>query len=148
MDRIDRQILNLIQGSFPVVEQPYRAIAKHVGVSEEEVINRIRKLKEEGIIRRIGAVFDRGKLGFVSALCAARVPDEKVTAFVAAVNACPGVTHNYRRGDEYNIWFTISARSEEEIGRSLAEIREKTGVADIMSMRAARTFKIDVNFIL
>ena len=148
MDGIDRQILNLIQGSFPMVEEPYRAIAGRVGVSEEEAIDRIRKLKEDGIIRRIGAVFDPGKLGFVSALCAARVPDEKVAAFAAAVNACPGVTHNYRRNDEYNIWFTVTARSEEEIGRCIAVVREKTGVADIMSMRAVRTFKIDVNFIL
>jgi len=148
MDEIDRQILNLIQESFPIVEEPFKVIAEHVGVSEEEAIERIGKLKEEAIIRRIGAVFDPGRLGFVSTLCAARVPAEKVASFVAWVNACPGVTHNYRRNDEYNIWFTLTARSEEGIGNLIANIIEMTGVADILSLRAARTFKINVNFIL
>lgn len=148
MDRINRRILNLVQADFPVIEEPFRAIAEHAGVSEEEAIDRVRRLKEEGIIRRIGAVFDPGKLGFVSTLCAARVPEEKLKAFVAAINACPGITHNYRRNHEYNIWFTFTARNEDELRESIAGIREKTGVTDIVSMRAARTFKINVNFLL
>lgn len=146
MDSTDRQILNLIQADFPVVEEPFRAIAEHVGLSEKEAIERVRKLKEAGIIRRIGAVFDPGKLGFASTLCAARVPEENVKAFVAVLNACPGITHNYRRNHEYNIWFTFTAGSEDELSESIAGIKERTGVVDIVSMRAVRTFKINVNF--
>jgi DNA-binding Lrp family transcriptional regulator len=146
MDDLDKKILNFIQTKFPVAPEPYRLIGEKIGLSEDEVIERIRKMKEDGIIRRIGAVFDSGKLGFVSTLCAARVPEKEVKRFVDVVNTCPGVTHNYRRNHEYNIWFTFIAPDEETQQRALAEIAEKTGVRDILSMKAVRTFKINASF--
>jgi len=103
-------------------------------------------MKDEGIIRRIGAVFDGTKLGRVSTLCAARVPEEQIDNFVAVVNANKNVTHNYRRNNEYNIWFTVSAASADELENFLREIKEKTGVTDILDMRAIRTFKINASF--
>ena len=83
--------------------------------------------KEEGIIRRIGAVFDLRRLGFASTLCAARVPEDQDQGIRGKiVNACPGVTHNYRRDDQYNIWFTLIAPGEEELAaETLAEIKSK-----------------------
>ncbi len=146
MDAIDKKILNLIQKEFPVVAEPFKVIGALAGVSEDEALERVRRLKEAGIIRRIGAVFEPKKLGYVSTLCAARVPAENVGTFVEAVNAYPGVTHNYRRNHEYNIWFTFIAPSEETLERSLAEIRERTGITDILSLRAVRTFKVDASF--
>ena len=110
------------------------------------MIDRIGRLREKGIIRRIGAVFDLRKLGFVSTLCAARVPEEKMAAFVKTVNDCPGVTHNYRRNHDYNVWFTVIAAGEDELSRLLVEIKEKSGIADIISLRAVRTFKINARF--
>jgi DNA-binding Lrp family transcriptional regulator len=103
-------------------------------------------LKEGGIIRRIGAVFDSKKMGYASTLCAARVPKEKLKKFVAVVNSYAGVTHNYRRSHEYNVWFTFIAPDKETLNRCLAEIRDKTGVTEIISMTATRTFKIDATF--
>lgn len=146
MDSIDKKILNIIQKEFPVVAEPFKEVAERVGVSEDEVLERISRLKQEGIIRRIGAVFDSKKMGFVSTLCAARVPEDTLKDFVRVVNSYPGVTHNYRRSHEYNVWFTFIAPDEGTLQKSLAEIRDRTGIADIISMSAVRTFKIDASF--
>jgi DNA-binding Lrp family transcriptional regulator len=146
MDDIDKKILNIIQRNFPLVEAPFRAVAEKAGIGEDEALERIGIMKQAGVIRRIGAIFDSRKLGFVGALCAARVPDDKLKAFVEVVNAYPGVTHNYRRRHEYNVWFTFIATSDEDLKKNLAEIRDRTGIPDILDMRASRTFKIDASF--
>lgn len=146
MDQIDKKILNIIQTGFPVEAEPFKVLGEQIGIGEDEVLERIRKLKETGIIRRIGAVFDTLKLGFASTLCAARVPEEKLKKFVEIVNSCPGVTHNYRRSHEYNVWFTLIAPTKEELKKTLAEISEKTGIAEILDMPVNRKFKIDASF--
>ena len=146
MDDIDKKILNLLQKDFPIAEQPFLIIAGQCGVSEDEVIGRIQKMKDKGIIRRIGAVFNGTKLGRVSTLCAARVPEDKMDVFVRTLNADKGVTHNYRRDNEYNIWFTVSSENAEELEKFLTDVKENTGVADVLDMRAVRTFKIDASF--
>jgi siroheme decarboxylase len=146
MDDTDRKLLNLIQQDFPIAAEPFAEVAVRVGIGEAELLERVGSLKEEGIIRRIGAVFDLRRLGFASTLCAARVPEEAVRKFVEIVNASPGVTHNYRRDDEYNIWFTLIAPGEEELAEWLAGIKRETGIDDILSLRATRTFKINARF--
>jgi DNA-binding Lrp family transcriptional regulator len=146
MDAIDRKLLNLIQENFPITVAPFADVATRLGIDEADVLDRIGRLREEGIIRRIGAVFDLRKLGFVSTLCAARVPEEKMAAFVMTVNDCPEVTHNYRREHEYNVWFTLIASDEEVLAATLAEIKKKTEIEDILSLRAVRTFKINARF--
>ena len=95
-------------------------MAGRLGIDEAELLERIGRLKEQGIIRRIGAVFDLRKLGFASTLCAARVPEEQVGNSSGSSMPVPGVTHNYRRDDEYNIWFTLIAPGEEESLEALA----------------------------
>ena len=111
----DRTVLNLIQSDFPLTSRPYRTIAEKVGLTEKAVIQILKRLKKEGIIRRIGGNFVPEKLGYVSTLCAAKVPAERVEAFSEAVNSYPGVTHNYQRDNEFNIWFTFIERSMERI---------------------------------
>lgn len=146
MDDIDRKLLNLIQEDFPIAAAPFAQVAAGLGISGDEVLERIGKLKEKGIIRRIGAVFDLKRLGFASTLCAARVPEEQVGAFVARVNAFPGVTHNYRRDHDFNVWFTLIAPNEAELAEALDTIRQETGIQDLLSLRATRTFKINARF--
>ncbi len=146
MDNVDKKILNLLQTDFPVTEEPYKEIGEKIGLDEDEVLRRVKALKDEKIIRRIGAIFDLRKLGYASTLCAARVPEDRIDKFVQIVNGYAGVTHNYRRNHEYNFWFTFIAPSEDDLQASIEEIKEKTGVHDILSMRAVRTFKIDATF--
>jgi siroheme decarboxylase len=146
MDEIDKKILNILQKEFPLARQPFLTVGQRCGISEEETIRRVRKMKEDGIIRRIGAVFEGAKLGRVSALCAARVLEEKIDNFVDVVNANKNVTHNYRRDNEYNIWFTVNAATQEDLKAFLKDVKKKTGVEDILEMRAVRTFKINATF--
>lgn len=146
LDDTTRALLNRIQSNFPITPRPYRDIGADLGLSEEEVIERVRRLKSENIIRRIGGNFVPGKLGFVSTLCAARVPENRIEAFSKIVNAYPGVTHNYVRENAYNVWFTFIAPSMSLIDRYLEEIRNKSGVTDIINLPATHVFKIRARF--
>ena len=146
MDDIDRDILNIIQSGFPVKSRPFMEIGKSLDLTEKEVIARIKSLKTEGIIRRIGGNFVSKKLGFTSTLCAAKVPENKIEEFVKKVNSYKGVTHNYLRNHDYNIWFTFIAPSMDDINLSLQEISATTNVRDILNLPAVNMFKIKVDF--
>jgi DNA-binding Lrp family transcriptional regulator len=146
LDDTDKAILNRIQSDFPITARPYRTLADELDLDEHEIIERIRALKQRGIIRRIGGNFVPGKLGFVSTLCAARVPEEAIDDFAAAVNRYRGVTHNYVRENPYNVWFTMIAESREEIERCLEEIARETAVPEIINLPATRVFKIKAQF--
>ena len=146
MDDLDRKILNAIQTDFPIAARPYGEMAERLDLSEDEVFFRIKKLKEEGVIRRIGGNFHSMKLDFTSTLCAAKVPEEKLQRFVEAVNRYPGVTHNYLRNHKYNVWFTFIAPTMASIKDALREISEITGVKEVHSLPALRMFKIKVDF--
>ena len=146
MDAEDRRLLNRIQSDFPVTAQPYRTIGQELGMNEDEVIERVRRLKSAGLIRRIGGNFSPEKLGFVSTLCAAKVPADEVDRFAEIVNRFPGVTHNYLRENSFNVWFTFIAPSMAEIEANLAAIRDATGVDAIMNLPATRVFKIRAKF--
>ena len=146
LDEMDRLILNEIQSNFPIEEKPYLALAEKLGCSEAEVLERVSNLKDREIIRRIGANCNSRKLGYTSTLCAARVQQNQMKRFVEVVNSYQGVTHNYRRDHNYNIWFTLIAPSVKEIKRILREISDLTEVREIMSLPAERIFKIQVDF--
>jgi DNA-binding Lrp family transcriptional regulator len=146
LEPTDRVILNEIQRNFPLTHRPYLALARKLNLAEVEMLERVKRLKAEGIIRRIGASFSSGAVGFSSTLCAARVPRQKIDGFIAVVNSYPGVTHNYERHGTYNIWFTLIASSKSEIQRILDEIARRTGVTNILNLPARKTFKIAVDF--
>jgi DNA-binding Lrp family transcriptional regulator len=126
--------------------RPYLAIAENLNLTEDNVIKRLKRLKKTGIIRRIGGNFVPEKLGFVSTLCAAKVSMDKIDGFAKAVNRYPGVTHNYRRDNTYNIWFTFIARSMDEIKQNLENISRTTGVKEIINLPATKMFKIKAHF--
>lgn len=146
MDHKDRLILNAIQRNFPVTHRPFLALGRKLGMTEKEVLERVQRLKEAGVIRRIGASFSAGSVGFSSTLCTAKVPPEKIEGFVTVVNSFPGVTHNYEREGDYNIWFTLIAPSRKHIERILTEISRRTGVKKILNLPATKTIKIAVDF--
>ena len=146
MDNIDKAILNRIQSNFPVSTHPFLDIASELHLSEDETVLRVQRLKSAGVIRRIGGNFVPGKLGYVSTLCAANVPENAIEAFAKVVNSYPGVTHNYVRENDYNVWFTFIAPSMTLIRRYLEEISLKTGISNILNLPATRVFKIKAHF--
>lgn len=146
MDAFDRQLLDILQQEFPVVRRPFLALAERLGSTEDEVLARVRRLCDEGLVRGIGPVFDLHRLGYTSTLCAARVAPDKLADAAAFVNGYVEVTHNYRRDHAFNLWFTLIAPSPERIEEILAEIRAQDGVAEVTSLPAEKTYKIKVHF--
>jgi DNA-binding Lrp family transcriptional regulator len=146
LDETDRVLLNRIQSDFPLTERPFASIGAELGIGEAEVLFRIRRLKKSDIIRRIGGNFVPDKVGFVSTLCAAEVPADRIEAFARLVNRHAGVTHNYLRDHRVNVWFTFIAPTMAEIEAHLADIRRETGVAEIFNLPATRVFKIRAQF--
>ena len=125
LDPTDSAILNRIQSDFPITSRPWLTVADELDLTEKEVLDRVTRLKAAGIIRRIGGNLVPGKLGFVSTLCAASVPADKIDHFAEIVNRYPGVTHNYQRDNTYNVWFTFIAPSMNEIEKNLKQIAEE-----------------------
>jgi len=145
MDGTDKRLLDVIQTDFPLAPRPYALLGERLGISEQEALDRVRELKKQNIIRRVGANFQSAKLGFRSTLCAAKVPPENMDAFVAEVNAQPGVTHNYLRKHEYNIWFTCIGPSRDAVRATLDGITQRTGIP-ILNLPATKLYKIRVDF--
>jgi len=146
MNQLQKQILNIIQAQFPIVLHPFAALANQVNSKEAEIIRQINQLKQTGIIRRIGAVFNAAHLGYVSTLVGAQVPPEKLNAFVADVNAIPGVSHNYGRDHIYNIWFTLTVPGQKIINQTIERLRQNHNIAAVYSLPAEKRFKMRVYF--
>jgi DNA-binding Lrp family transcriptional regulator len=143
---LDKRVLTEIQASFPITAAPYCELAERLGSTEVDVLSSVEKLRDTGVIRRIGAIFDSNRLGYRSTLCAIAAPPERIEEVAAIVGAYPNVTHNYQREDRYNVWFTLIAPSQERIAAILVEIAEATGIDDILDLPAIRLFKIRVDF--
>lgn len=146
MDDLNKRLLNILQFEFPLQSRPYRSVASRLGITESDVLSRVRQLMEDGLIRRIGPVFDVRKLGFTTTLVAMKVPTEQLEEVAQVVNSYPQVTHNYRRDHAYNLWFTLVCERSEDISRVVEEIQQRTGIKDLQLLPAERTFKIDARF--
>ncbi|HAP32794.1 MAG TPA: Lrp/AsnC family transcriptional regulator [Firmicutes bacterium] len=142
----DRELLNLIQIDFPRTSRPFAELGRQLGLNEAEVLSRLKELKADGIIRRIGGIFASEKLGFVSTLVALQVEESVLEEVAAAVSSYDGVTHNYERRHKFNLWFTLVAASDEDLRRILNEVSRLPGVAALRNLPAVRLFKIGVNF--
>ncbi len=145
MEDIQKKLLDIIQTAFPLSPRPYETLGNMLGISEEEAFKQVRAMQKDKIIRRLGANFDSKKLGFRSTLCAAKVPKDNIADFVECVNSYSGVTHNYLRKHDYNIWFTFIGSSWEVVENTLAEMTDKTGIP-ILNLPATKLFKIRVDF--
>lgn len=144
LDQIDQKLLNIAQHDLEITAEPYKEIGKKLGISAEKVINRLKKLKESGYIRRIGGIFSSKKLGYVSTLVATKVEEDKFYEVADIINEYSGVTHNYRRNHEFNLWFTLIAPSKEELQSQLDEIADLEGINVLRNLPAKRFFKLGV----
>jgi DNA-binding Lrp family transcriptional regulator len=145
MDDTDRLILNHIQSDFPLVERPYARVAEILSSTEDEVVERVRVLREDRIIRQISGIFDTRALGYKSSLVAARLPDGRIHAGAQIINEHPGVTHNYERNHEYNLWYTIAVPPNSDLEATIQRLHELSGSESTRVMYTLKLFKIGVN---
>ena len=166
MTELEQHLLSIIQDAFPLEERPYLRLAEMLNAlgtgenagadasgpfTEQQVFDAIENLRRSGVVRRIGGVYDSKTLGFISRLCAGKVPtiatgasdDSALDKFAAAVNAVPAITHNYVRSHEYNVWFTVIAESEDEIRRIVDGLCASTDLHDVHILSATKKFKIN-----
>ncbi|MBE3097000.1 MAG: AsnC family transcriptional regulator [Planctomycetes bacterium] len=146
MDNTDKQILTAIQADLPVEVRPFDVLAERLKLDAADVVARVKRMAAEGLLRRVGPVFDSRGLGYVSTLAAARVPPERLRQVADRVSRMPGVTHNYERRHAYNLWFTLTCASRQEEERVLEALRRDTGIPHIFSLPALAVYKIRVKF--
>jgi DNA-binding Lrp family transcriptional regulator len=129
MDATDRRIINELQGGFPVSEYPFAEIGASLGIPESELIQRLERLLDEGILNRFGPMVHAERLGGGLTLAALSVPEDRFEAVARQVNAHPEVAHNYARDHALNMWFVIATEKPERIGEVIAGIEAETGLA-------------------
>lgn len=144
MDETDKKLLNDIQWVFPLVDRPYAEIAAKHGLSEDEVMGRVSVLKGLGLIRQINAIFDTRRLGYKSALIAFAVKPDKLDAVADRINEHPGVSHNYERNHEYNMWFTLAVPPGEDMKDELDRMAALDGVVKYRLLPTLKMYKIGV----
>ncbi|MGD0386909.1 MAG: Lrp/AsnC family transcriptional regulator [Solirubrobacteraceae bacterium] len=144
LDDLDRRLLNLMQGSFPLEPRPYAAVAAAAECSEQEVLTRVGRLLEQRIIRQVTPIYDTRALGYASMLVAAKVDPEHPWAAAKIVNSHPGVSHNYLRNHEFNMWFTIAVERDSRLGLdgTLDVLAALTGAESIRQLPTLKLFKI------
>ncbi|HWR38379.1 MAG TPA: AsnC family transcriptional regulator [Patescibacteria group bacterium] len=142
----DRKLLNLVQTQLPIAHRPFAQLAERLESDEETVLERLRWLTNHGFIRRIGPFFDSSCLGYVSTLVALQVETAQMDTVATTINQYGGVTHNYQREGEFNLWFTLMAANEEEQARILGEIGNLEGLRVLVSLPATQKYKVSVEF--
>ncbi|HEX4108999.1 MAG TPA: AsnC family transcriptional regulator [Solirubrobacteraceae bacterium] len=144
LDDVDRKLLNLMQGRFPLVPRPYEAVAAEAGLTEAEVLARVQHLLDARIIRQVTPIYDTRAFGYGSMLVAAKVDAEHPWRAAKIINSHPGVSHNYLRNHEFNMWFTIAVESDSRLGlEGTLEVLERlTGAESIRQLPTLKLFKI------
>jgi DNA-binding Lrp family transcriptional regulator len=148
-DPVDLQLLDLLQDEFPLIPSPWDSIGEKLGLSGDAVLKRVQNLQSRGIIRSISPILETEKIGLRSStLVAMQVPEREIPRVVKIINEYPQVSHNYQREHEYNVWFTISTRDEDECTRLVREIIDRTGVPDdkVLNLVTLDRYKVDVRF--
>jgi DNA-binding Lrp family transcriptional regulator len=145
LDRRDRILLNHAQGGFPIVPRPFAALGEPLGMSEEEVLFRLRHLLKAGALSRFGPILNARQMGGERTLAAFHVPPERFEEVAAFVSRLPTISHNYARDHHYNMWFVISSDDEAEVERTLQTIERQTGLRPL-NLPALEEYFVEVNF--
>jgi siroheme decarboxylase len=144
LDETDKQLLNLMQGRFPLEPRPCARVAELAGLTEADVIERVQYLLDKRIIREITPIFDTRAFGYASMLVAAKVDPEHPHRAARFINTHPGVTHNYLRDHDFNLWFTIAVEPDSKLGLdgTLEVMAERTGAESVRQLPTLKLFKI------
>ena len=144
LDELDRRLLNVMQGSFPIAERPYLHVASLCGIEEAEAMGRVQRLLDKRIIRQVTPIFDTRALGYASMLVAAKVDPEHPHRAAGVINEHPGVSHNYLRNHEFNLWFTIATEPDSKLGLdgTLEVLAREAGAESVRMLPTLRLFKI------
>jgi siroheme decarboxylase len=147
LDQLDRRLLNLLQGSFPLAVRPYAEVGRLADVDEDEVIRRTQRLMDDRIIRQVTPIFDTRVLGYKSMLVAAKVDPEHPHRAAQVINSHPGVSHNYLRDHDFNLWFTIAIEPDSRLGLegTLDMLQRLTGAESVRQLPTLRLFKINMD---
>ena len=143
-DATSRSLLDLMQEDFPLVERPYAALGERLGISEDETLRRVREAREAGVVRQICAIYDTKALGYSSALVAMQVAPERLAHAAAVINAHPGVSHNYKRNHQFNMWFTVAMPPGHDLDVVIQRLHELAGAESTRPMPTLNLFKIGV----
>jgi DNA-binding Lrp family transcriptional regulator len=142
---LDKQLLNAVQKEVPMIPRPFAQVAAEIGATEEDVIERLRHWRDDrGVIRQISAIFDTRKLGYTSTLVAMRIPKSQIDEAAEIVNKHPGVSHNYERDHEFNLWFTLAVPPGMELEEHIDRLHELTGAEATRILPTLKMFKIEV----
>ncbi|HTA06153.1 MAG TPA: Lrp/AsnC family transcriptional regulator, partial [Solirubrobacteraceae bacterium] len=144
LDELDKRLLNLMQGKFPIEPRPYKRVAELAEMSEEEVLSRVQYLLDERIIRQVTPIFDTRALGYSSMLVAAKVDPEHPHRAAKVINEHPGVSHNYLRNHDFNLWFTIATEPDSPLGLegTLDVLAREAGAESVRQLPTLKLFKI------
>jgi len=145
IDDIDRLLLNNLQGGFPVSHRPFAEVAERLGLAEDDVIARIRRMVETGALSRFGTILNAPQLGGERTLAAMHVPPERFEEVAAFVNGLEAVSHNYERAHHFNMWFVISSEDDAEIARAIGAIERETGL-EVINLPTLEEYFVDIKF--
>ncbi len=146
LDATDRRLLNALQRSIQLIAAPFAAVGAEIGIGEDEVIARTRRLRDACVLRHLSPIFDVFRLGYKSALVACAVAPERLDEAAAVISANAGVSHNYAREHRFNIWFVIAIPRERDFGAEVARLAEAAGATRHIVLPAKKLFKIAVSY--
>lgn len=146
LDTTDKKLLNIVQVEFPLSREPFSALGRRLDVSSDEAIRRIERLKAEGIVRLIGPVFNAGRLGYQTTLVGMKVAAERLDEAAQIISAHPRVSHCYERNHDFNFWFTLAMRTEEDIETELHKLGDRIKASATLNLPAMKVFKIGAYF--
>ena len=144
MDELDRKILTELQREFPCVSEPFRKMGEMFGLSASETLGRIKRLKAEKVLRQVSAIFDTKSLGYKSTLVAMKFEQDELNLGAEIINQHPGVSHNYRRNADYNLWFTVAVPPYDSLEKTVAKLADLSGAINTLILPTLKLFKIGV----
>ncbi|HEY8036542.1 MAG TPA: AsnC family transcriptional regulator [Methylobacter sp.] len=144
MDEIDKQIINALQNGFPICDAPYQQVAVQLGLTEQDLITRLKALLDNGTLTRFGPLFNAEQMGGALTLAAVKAPKERFDEIAEIINAFPEIAHNYARNHELNMWFVIATETPEQVRQTISAIEQQTGLS-VYNMPKNKEYFVNLN---